>query len=40
MKNQFAVATQIARKSGPWVGAATCLLIAVNDLRTSKKVTI
>ena len=36
LKDQLTVATIVARKSGPWVCAATCLLVAANDLRSKK----
>jgi hypothetical protein len=36
MKNKLIVAAPIVRKSGPWVGAATLFLVAMNDLRTKK----
>ena len=36
MKNTLIAAAPIARKSGPWVGAATLFLVALNDLRTKK----
>lgn len=37
LKDQFAAAAPIARKTGPWVGMALMSLIALNDLRTAKK---
>lgn len=36
LKDQLIIAAPIARKTGPWVGAATLLLVALNDLRSKK----
>jgi hypothetical protein len=33
MKNKLIVAAPIARKSGPWVGAAIMFLVAVTDMK-------
>ena len=35
LKDKLLVANQITRKSSPWIGIATMLIIAVNDLKKS-----
>jgi len=37
LKDRLAIAAQITRKSGPYVGMVTMALVAANDLRNSKK---
>jgi len=36
LKDRFFVAATIARKASPWVGIASMLLIAANDLKKNK----
>jgi hypothetical protein len=36
MKTKLTVATHIARKSSPWVGIATMLIVGITDLKKSR----
>ena len=36
LKDKLTVAGHVARKSGPWIGIGTMLLVAAHDLRSKK----
>jgi hypothetical protein len=38
LKDKLTIAAHVSRKSGPWIGAATMLLVGINDLRSKKNV--